>query len=372
MTGTNNKQWYAVNADHKNKHAEINLYGVVGGWRLNLHSFLDEIAPYKNFKTLTVNISTVGGTFMDGLPIYNILKQHKAEVTTVNMGYALSMGSVIMLAGDIRKSAQNAIQMLHSPNHGICDYFNAQDHHKAIRALDTHQGSMLPRYQEVLNLSAEEVTEILEAETWYTADEAKAAGLIQDIIDPVDFEEIEESMTEDHWGDIVKSLKHEPPAAFMERINQNLPEATTLLKALKQPKPSPSANSGDKQDDDMTPEQMEDLKASLKAEVESAVTAAMAGSEAKLDQKFSDMAESLKPSIEEEGEQTEMKTSLEDAGKKLDSITDDLKAQKTALEGITETVTAMKALPVNQRRLEQHGNRENEGNENDENKATYS
>lgn len=100
------ERWYSIATNAAAKHAEIYLYGVIGGYYANVQQFLADLQGAGDVEKITVYLNTVGGSFYDGLPIYNTLKQHQAHVTVKVMGYALSMGSVIMLAGDVVEAAE--------------------------------------------------------------------------------------------------------------------------------------------------------------------------------------------------------------------------------------------------------------------------
>ena len=375
------KKWYSISVDKKKKHADIHLFGVIGGYRLNIHKFLDELAPYKDLKTIHVYISTVGGTFNDGLPIYNILKQHKAKVTTINMGYALSMGSQLMLAGDRRLSAQNALQMLHYSNGVVCDYVNAEYLRKELRGFEAHDASMMPRYQEILGLPEKEIDQILKNETWYTSKQALDAGLIHEIIDPIDLPQIDDQMSVDMVENTAKMLSYRPPDAFITSLANRFNSKTDAIETLKKLPESArthqekeaQSNTNNQEDDDMTQEQLDELKASIttainaavKAEVASALTKTEESLNASLQEKFDNFAKDAKPS---EAITTKLDENLE-ASKALKTAQ---QAQNEKLDKLTDTVSAIQELPVNTPRIEQHGNRNNSNDVDDENKATYS
>ena len=180
-----NQAWYNIVTNQAGSHADIYLYGVIGGYYANVQQFLYDLNSFGNVQTITVYLNTVGGSFYDGLPIYNTLKQHKAYVTVKVMGYALSMGSVIMLAGDSIEAAENALIMIHRALGDVVGG-DAEEMTKAAEILLKHEAAIIPEYMRRLNKTAEEVAGLLAAETWFTAAEAKAAGLIDVITQVVD------------------------------------------------------------------------------------------------------------------------------------------------------------------------------------------
>ena len=344
-----NKRWYSITANAKSTHADIELYGYVGGWKVNIQRFLEELKQYKNLQTIKVKISTLGGTFMDGLPIYNELKQHKAHVTTVNMGYAVSMGSVIMLAGDRIEMAQNAMQMLHSPNTYAWDTLTAKSARKLADVLDTHQAALIPRYRQRLGLSTDEVNEILDEETWYTADQALEAGLIDGIIDKIDLDDVEEKMTEAHWRETVGMMNTQPPAQFMSRLEKYIPEANQLFN-----KPD------DLEEEEMTPEQIDQFKADMKEIITDAVGDKMDEVNEGLDKRIEDAFKPVTASLKKSGEYDEKSvTALQEMSEKLDKTTEYLKKvsdnqeqQGKDIAASKKTLDEVRKLPVNQRRID--------------------
>ncbi len=258
-----------LEADTNNKHADLYLFGVIGSWwdENTAEEVLSELRSYDNLDTITVYISTVGGTFLDGLPIYNLLKNHPATVTTRVIGYALSMGSVIMLAGDHIEAAQNSLVMIHNAQ-GIA-WGSANDMRATAEIMDKHEQAIIPRYRERMSLSNDEIQALLDAETWYTADEALAAGLIDEIIDPVDLDDTDQQQPENSWKFAAENFRH-PPEAFQHRIENALQDKPNwLLSLLNKTVGKPPAlpahlnepETTDHEDEPVTPEEMQAIAA---------------------------------------------------------------------------------------------------------------
>ena len=173
------KPWYNIITNAAARHAEIYLYGVIGGYYANVQQFLADLQNAGAVDKITVYLNTVGGSFYDGLPIYNTLKQHKAHVTVKVMGYALSMGSVIMLAGDKVQAAENSLIMIHRAQGCVCG--DADDMTHSSQILLKHEQAVLPEYMRRMGKSEQEIMGLLKAETWYNAHEALAAGLVDEV-----------------------------------------------------------------------------------------------------------------------------------------------------------------------------------------------
>lgn len=98
--------------------AEILIYGDIGeSWweeTVSARQFVADIAAL-DVDAITVRINSIGGSVPDGIAIYNAIRRHKATVTTINDGMALSIASLILMAGDNVEMAENAMLMIHAP-----------------------------------------------------------------------------------------------------------------------------------------------------------------------------------------------------------------------------------------------------------------
>jgi len=202
--------WFTLSKDSEKKHLDIYLYGVIGSYRVNAQQFLDDIQAAGEVSTINLYLNTFGGGFYDGLAIYNTLKQHSAQVTVKVMGYALSMGSVIMLAGDRIEAAENSLIMIHRANAGVRG--NVDDLQKAISILLKHEEAIIPEYKRRLGVDDSAVKTLLSDETWYTAKEAKAAGLVDYVMGEVEIDKDASGMTAENLRFVNENFKKIPDA----------------------------------------------------------------------------------------------------------------------------------------------------------------
>ena len=258
--------WYALASNSKKKHLDIYMYGVIGGWSNNVNNFTAELKQAGNIDTIAVYLNTVGGSFYDGLAIHNTLKQHSAHVTIKVMGYALSMGSYLLTAADKAECAANGLIMAHRAQGGAWGDA-ARLEHVANVLIKHENASLIPDFMKALNKSESEVRALLNKETWWTAKEAKAAGLIHNITDEVDLDDAEDTLADNAWEFAADNFQN-PRKEFTNRIdnymtNQQKEAQPWLLKLLNKvvgdPQNIPSDNNTDESDDDMTPDQIEAL-----------------------------------------------------------------------------------------------------------------
>ena len=167
-------------------------------------SFAKELVALGDISTITLHLNTPGGSVGDGTAIYNALKNHKATVTVEIDGYALSMGSIIALAGDTIKMSSNALFMIHNPS-GIV-FGDAEDMRKSANVTDKHKEAMLNTYQARTGIDRNKLSKMMNDETWFTADEALDNGFIDEVTDPVEL--AASANTQQFMSDL--NLKHQP------------------------------------------------------------------------------------------------------------------------------------------------------------------
>lgn len=178
-----------IQAKGKNT-AEIWLYGDIGdsmwGDSISAKQFADELKAVGGVSTIVLHINSPGGSVFDGLAIYNSLKNHPARVETEIDGAALSIASVIALAGDSVRMSGNAFFMIHNP--WTCACGDARDFRGMADRLDLVRGSLLGTYATKAGKKASsgQLSEWMDAETWFTADEAQQHGFVDEITNELD------------------------------------------------------------------------------------------------------------------------------------------------------------------------------------------
>lgn len=126
-----------------------------------------------------VFINSPGGAVDEGIAIYNALRAHKAGCEVIVDGFALSIASAIACAGKPVKAMAGATFMIHGP------WTSSTGDAKAMRstaeALDKVGEALVTIYAEKTGKSPDELRTLMQAETWFTAEEAKAFGLVDEI-----------------------------------------------------------------------------------------------------------------------------------------------------------------------------------------------
>lgn len=174
-------KWYEIKA--KADISEIWLYDEIGIWGIGAKEFIAELNAIKSPK-IDMHINSPGGEVFDGAAIYNSIKRHPASVTTYIDGIAASIASVIALAGNKVVMAENAIYMMHNPS-GLA-IGTSEDMRKLADILDKIRETMIGAYVSKSGKSDSEIKGLLDLETWMNAEEAKAAGFVDEIGNEMD------------------------------------------------------------------------------------------------------------------------------------------------------------------------------------------
>lgn len=160
--------------------ATVRLYDPIdswgGDWGVSAKEFaalLDETPD--DVEEIRLHLNSPGGEVFEGLAILNLLRSHRAKVTTVVDGIAASIASVIAMAGDRVVMAPNSELMIHDA-WGLA-IGNAADMHAMADTLDHLSNNIASVYAAKAGGTAEDWRALMRLESWFGADEAVEAGL---------------------------------------------------------------------------------------------------------------------------------------------------------------------------------------------------
>ncbi len=134
-----------------------------------------------NAKTIKLRVNSRGGDVFDGFAIYALLEAHPARVEAHVDGIAASMASIVIMAADEITVSAGAMIMIHNP--WAFAMGEADDLRSTADLLDKMQGKSADVYVARTGMAREKIIEMMDAETWLTAEEAKAQGFA-DVIKP--------------------------------------------------------------------------------------------------------------------------------------------------------------------------------------------
>lgn len=133
-------------------------------------------------KDIMFYINSPGGSISDGMAIYDTMQYIKCDVSTICMGMAASMGAFLLAGGTKGKrfALPNAEVMIHQPLGGAKG--QATDIQITAEHIIKTKERMNRMLSEFTGQSIERINNDVERDNWKTAEEAKAYGLIDDII----------------------------------------------------------------------------------------------------------------------------------------------------------------------------------------------
>jgi len=132
-----------------------------------------------NGEEIEVYINSPGGIIEAGSEIYTALREHKGDIKIKIVGQACSAASIIAMAGHCEMSP-TALMMVHCVSSGARG--NHSDMEKMAEVLRTADDALSNAYVAKTGMSKEEVLDMMEKETWLTAEQAKEKGLIDGIM----------------------------------------------------------------------------------------------------------------------------------------------------------------------------------------------
>ena len=133
--------------------------------------------------TITVNVSSLGGDYYHGVGIHNVLKQSSARIEVNIMGYTASAGTLIAMAGDTIRMADNVGFLVHQA--WTFTMGNSTELRALADDLDAIDFNQAKMYANMTGKDESEVLELMSANDgngkWLTADEAKDFGFIDEV-----------------------------------------------------------------------------------------------------------------------------------------------------------------------------------------------
>lgn len=153
---------------------EAGMAGVIIA-QLKYLEALDKNAP------IQMIINSPGGSIVDGLGIYDVMRQVNCPITTIGVGMQASMGSVLLAGGDHRVMAPNARLLVHQGSG------RAEGTPSDLEISRAFHQTMVDRlktvYQDHTGLSRKYWGIVLNRDTWFTAEQAKKIGFIHEIVE---------------------------------------------------------------------------------------------------------------------------------------------------------------------------------------------
>lgn len=231
--------------------AEVLVYEQIGedwyGNGVTAKKFREELQALGDLDEITIRVNSPGGEVFDGFAIYNELRANKARKVVHIDGLAASIASVIAMAGDEIVMGLGAMMMIHDP--WTYAWGNSTQMREQADVLDKVKVGLVDAYAGFNGVKDRtEIESLMTAETWFTASEAVEAGFATRLVGDDD-ETTEQAQARSHrhaFAELRAQLRAAPN-----------PPALAATQAI-------PANQ--KEDNVMTPEQIEAAKAAARTE----------------------------------------------------------------------------------------------------------
>ncbi|ULJ67897.1 head maturation protease, ClpP-related [Wielerella bovis] len=159
----------ATNAD------TLELYGIVGDDWSDTPITAHAVAEFLQGKQdITVSINSAGGSYFEGIAIYNLLRAHPHKITVQVIGDAASAASVIAMAGDEILMGEGTFMMIHNCWGYVIG--NRQDLAQSIELMAEIDSAMADLYTAQTGKDKAEIIKMMDDETWLNAENAIEQG----------------------------------------------------------------------------------------------------------------------------------------------------------------------------------------------------
>lgn len=129
---------------------------------------------------IELHINSYGGSVFASISIFNYLKSLGKSITTINDGICASGASLIFMVGDDRIMPENTMLMIHRASTfawGNCNELREQA--DILEKLDN--STVMANYKNHFKGTDEELMELIDKETWLSAEECLEKGFCTEI-----------------------------------------------------------------------------------------------------------------------------------------------------------------------------------------------
>lgn len=207
---------------------EINILGEISDWGYSAQ-YLKYQFDNANGEDINLNISSPGGSVVDGLAMADIISMYPGKVNTLGFGLVASIATIPLLSGSTVRMTENSFFMIHRPWSMATG--TSSDLNQTAEVLDKMETQLQNIYVSKLEKSnklsgnlALKVKRMMDAETWLTAQEAYDMGFIDEIVSANDMRAVDIIAMQAR----LQTYQHTPAALL---INKN--EQMSLIDQIK-------------------------------------------------------------------------------------------------------------------------------------------
>jgi ATP-dependent Clp protease, protease subunit len=156
--------------------------------------------------TIRIKLNSGGGDADQGIEIYNYLKDLDKKVIVEVTSLAASAASIIAMGADEIIMRTGSRMMIHEAS--TYAWGTKQDIQKTLNALEVYDESIISIYEQRTGKNREDITQLLEAETWFTAEQAVKEGFADKVeFEKQDDDEKQNVITDEQMQQIISAVK---------------------------------------------------------------------------------------------------------------------------------------------------------------------
>lgn len=159
---------------------ELCIYDQIGTGGVTAMSFRDDMARVGTNERVVLRINSPGGSVTEGIAIAGAIKRHGGEVVGVIDGIAASIASLILVSCDKAIACEGTFLMIH--NVSVLAEGGPEDMRRAAGVMEAMQKQIVTAYAAKTGLSENRLAQMMDEETWMTADEALALGFVDEVV----------------------------------------------------------------------------------------------------------------------------------------------------------------------------------------------
>ena len=211
LLNQNKQRAKALTVKNEGDTAHIYLFDAIGGWwGVEAESFVKALNDTTE-SNIVLHINSPGGDVFDARAIATAIKQHSSKITAQIDGLCASAATYISAACESVSMADGGFYMVHEG--WTMAVGNKRDLQQTIALLEKVDNSIINDYQKKTGADRDQIIDWMEAETWFSAEEAKEHGFIDSIID-----DEESPQNSANWN---LSAYANAPAALANKVTDN-------------------------------------------------------------------------------------------------------------------------------------------------------
>lgn len=188
---------FAVVHDEEKGVSELTIYGDIGEsywWDSTSATDVDSALKEAGNNDLVIHLNSPGGSAFDGIAIYNRLKAHKGKVIIHVDGWACSAASIIAMAADELVMGAGAMMMIHEASTIVWGSKTLM--RKEADMLEKLEDGIVDIYMTRANAEREEIRDMVDKETWFSANEAVEFGFATSTATTVEEDDTSEELAQ--------------------------------------------------------------------------------------------------------------------------------------------------------------------------------